>query len=362
MFKPHRPLLLRAPLHTPPVARHSTAGRFLGLRTFGVPPVWLMSSASKAPRQLSTRLGLGCVGKLLALLAAFSLAACSDDPAQAMLVTIPKGAALCSGFSEGRTWQQELAVVGQIQLAAPALRLPRAMGTTKVPHFVGALLHGPDRLRFTPIGTEAQREVKRRAGWRYDYTIDLAGPVQPAKLTLSIELDNKLTSYPPSLSLHAKPTAELELTVAAELELGSGGQEVTQRYGLCELGAPEETIDASTAGGDRVRLELDVGPGHWLPSCFASGMTACLHLTRAEVTLGQERQRITDRFRLVYAGDHHNWYDKYLILLDPPLSATAALLIEEPSPFSSGELGKLHYLDAALKVTRTEALNWSTSP
>ncbi len=50
----------------PPVAGYSTAGRFLGLRTFAVPQVWLMSSATKAARQLSTR--LECVGKLLELI------------------------------------------------------------------------------------------------------------------------------------------------------------------------------------------------------------------------------------------------------------------------------------------------------
>ncbi len=378
MFKTHRPLVLGAPLHIPPVAGHSTAGRFLCLRKLAVPPVWLVSSATTSARQLSTRLGPGFVGVLLALLATFSLGACSDDhtpvsdggvdvggdarpdfdPAQAMLVTIPKGAALCSGFSEGRNWQQELAVVGQIQLAAPALLLPRVEGTTTVPHFVGALLHSPDRQRFTPIGTETQREVKRLgASWYYDYTIDLAGPLQPAKLTVTIKLNSSLTSYPPNISLHAEPTAALILTTSAELHLGSGAQKVVQRYSLCELGPPEETIDASTAGGDRLRLELNIGS-----SCFASGMTTCLHLTRAEVTLGQERQRITDSFRLVYAGNHHNWHDEYLILLDPPLGATAALLIEEPPPFSSGEQGELRYLDAALKVTRTEALNWRTSP
>ncbi len=38
----------------PPVARHATAGRFRGLRTLAVPPVWLTSSATKSARQLIT--------------------------------------------------------------------------------------------------------------------------------------------------------------------------------------------------------------------------------------------------------------------------------------------------------------------
>ncbi len=54
-----------APLHMPPVAGHSPAGRFLGLRKLAVPPVWLLSSATKAARQLSTQLGPESVGVLL---------------------------------------------------------------------------------------------------------------------------------------------------------------------------------------------------------------------------------------------------------------------------------------------------------
>ncbi|PIE19925.1 MAG: hypothetical protein CSA65_00315 [Proteobacteria bacterium] len=45
----------------------------LGLRRFAIPRVWLMSSATKSARQLSTRLGLGFVGKLLTLALAFTL-------------------------------------------------------------------------------------------------------------------------------------------------------------------------------------------------------------------------------------------------------------------------------------------------
>ncbi len=323
---------------------------------------------------------------LLSLLVALTLVACSDDnaavhdagvvdarssdlvapkdgaplpdidPAKAMLVTIPSGAALCSGFAEGRTWQEELALVGQVQLAAPALILPREEGVAKVPHFVGAVEHSPERQRFTPSGKGAQREAeKQRFGWRYVYTMALAGPVQPAALTVTVTIRGEPTSYPASVSLHTASTKEFGISASAELRLGSGATEIVQRYGLCELGAPEETIEASTAGGDKVRLEVGVGP--WFESCFAAGETACLFLTRAEVSVGQAKQVITDRFRLIYVGGHHNWNDEYLILLDPPLGATAALLVKEP-PLFSGKPGEVRYLDAALKVTKTEALSW----
>ncbi len=58
-----------APPHSPPVAGHSPAGRFLGFRAFAVPPVWLVSSATKSARQLSTRRAPEGVGKLLGVYA-----------------------------------------------------------------------------------------------------------------------------------------------------------------------------------------------------------------------------------------------------------------------------------------------------
>ncbi len=58
---------MRASLQIPPVAGHSAAGRFLGLRKLAVPPVWLVSSATKAARQRCARLGPECVGKLLSM-------------------------------------------------------------------------------------------------------------------------------------------------------------------------------------------------------------------------------------------------------------------------------------------------------
>ncbi len=70
---------LRAPPPIPLVGAHSTGGRFLGLGELAVPPVWLTSSATKSARQLSTRLGPGCVGVLLSMVVALTLSGCSDD-------------------------------------------------------------------------------------------------------------------------------------------------------------------------------------------------------------------------------------------------------------------------------------------
>ncbi len=70
---------LGAPPHMPPVAGHRTAGRSLGLRELAVPPVWLMSSATRAGRQLSTRLGPEPVGVVLACLFGLALVSCGDS-------------------------------------------------------------------------------------------------------------------------------------------------------------------------------------------------------------------------------------------------------------------------------------------
>ncbi len=103
------------PPHLPPVAGHSTAGRFLGLRELAVPPVWLVSSATKSARQLSTRLGPELVGKLLSLVVVFATLCAESAPALAR-----SGAGVASrgpsqtkrvGYFDGKSYT--LSVFGQ---------------------------------------------------------------------------------------------------------------------------------------------------------------------------------------------------------------------------------------------------------
>ncbi len=306
---------------------------------------------------------------ILVSLLALGVAGCTDeknttpskpDDSKTTVLTIPEGAALCSGFSEGLTWQQELAIVGQVRFSAPEFPLPRVEGKQQVPHFVEAVLHGPDRTRYTPSGV-VECEVKRlgqlEQAWTYIYRMSLSGPRHPATLKIVVFLSAELSESPTRLSLDALGIEKLG-SVTARVQLGGPPDDtVYQKYAPCELGKPVEVLEGVTAGADKVHLELGSGPFSWDGGCYASGHTICLFLTSATITLGQQSQIVTDRFRLIYVGNHHNWDDEYLILLEPPLGTTAALLVQEP-PLSSSR-GELRYLDAAMTVIKTEALDWN---
>ena len=69
------------------------------------------------------------------------------------------------------------------------------------------------------------------------------------------------------------------------------------------------------------------------------------------MTFGGQTTTVTDYFRLVYAGVHHNWNNQFWILFDPPVTygghAVSGLWIDEEAYMS--ELEAAHTLDAALQ-------------
>jgi hypothetical protein len=116
--------------------------------------------------------------------------------------------------------------------------------------------------------------------------------------------------------------------------------------------------DAGNDAGDQVTLDVRTGP--YMSSCLAAGETNCLFLTGAQVQMGSFQQSVDDRLRLVYVGSHHNWYDEYLILLDPPAGDTQAIWIDAPD--FMGNTGYLIKLDAGFnEVSKDEITDWQQS-
>lgn len=91
--------------------------------------------------------------------------------------------------------------------------------------------------------------------------------------------------------------------------------------------------------------------------CLAAGETSCLFLTGAQVQIDTFQQAVDDRLALVYVGSHHNWYDEYLILLDPPAGSTHAVWVDAPDIM--GNTGCLIQMDANFnEVSRDEITDW----
>jgi hypothetical protein len=109
------------------------------------------------------------------------------------------------------------------------------------------------------------------------------------------------------------------------------------------------------ANADRVELTVHQGP--WYYTCFAAGETACLFLTGARLQIGDHQAEVTDRLGLIYSGSHHNWFDNYLILLDPPAGDVHALLAVAPGVPGEPRDAAFVYLGADLGELRREPVS-----
>jgi len=288
------------------------------------------------------------------------------DPALAFRLVVPEGARLCPGFMEGRDHLGELAMQSQVELRPGILVLPREAGDLAVPNPVVRvrMRAGDEELSSAPAEVQGEVAAQDPDGpWgRYRYTlrVPLSRAQGTAELDLHLEVSRLEGAWPSEITVGAEPASAW---LSAELRLDGGEDWATERarYAPCELaGPPARTIQASSASGAAVELELRQGP--WYDSCFASGETACYFLTRASYARGAHRADIADRWRLVYNGSHHNWNDRYLVLLDPPDGDVRAALVLSPD-FFTHEGAALVLLDAALQELAREALTtWEQGP
>ena len=169
----------------------------------------------------------------------------------------------------------------------------------------------------------------------------------------------------PTTSAAASPTGPIELRWELSLPPDGGGFLFAEpflgdHFGAM-LGDPAATTqDVLTQLGSctseslepwRVRGALADGGGfqiayRYQPPFAGSGP---LFPTRGEVTLGGQTAVVDDYFRLVYAGEHHNWNNQYWVLFATPVTyrghAVHGLWLDEAA-FTS-ELDAAYTLDAA---------------
>lgn len=250
-------------------------------------------------------------------------------------------------------------MVGRVELRPGSYSLPRKVGTSASEALIERVLFGPERKVWNPRSAEGTLEAAFSGGryqtWDYNFLVPLVQDNQLAQGSLRIQVWSETGTWPRELPMDP---VDPFLTVAGEIRIGPGDDILSeaQRFALCGLPDPARLITAMTAGepGDRVDLEIRKGPGGpTLASCFAVGMTDCLFLTRAEVRIGNHQNVIEDRFDLIYVGDHHNFFEKFLIRLKPPTGEVAALLVIGPG-FNGPPEPAFVYLDAGSNELRRE--------
>jgi hypothetical protein len=276
------------------------------------------------------------------------------DPSGSLLLVIPEGTIMCSGFSEGRNEADELAVLSTMELAPGYYVLDRDNGTTQAPGFIQRIVFGPDQTVAEPTASTGTLEAVYHnwstwEDWTYILTVPMLLDGAPTEADFTFHVSAENGAWPEEVRLD-----QLDPLWWATGEFRFAPQQV-QRYALSQLpDPPVRDITATGANGDQIKLVVRQGP--YYESCLCSGETACLFLTLAELNLGDYTATVDDCQRLVYVGSHHNWHDQYLVLLDPPATDVHAVRIIAPDVFTQPTLDpEFVYLDSSMNELRRES-------
>ena len=274
------------------------------------------------------------------------------DPAQSFLLTVPDETSLCFGFCQGRTWRQALDMIGRIDLLPGYYVLPRQEGFHRA-ELVDRVIFGPEHDVPQPTAAAGEIQAEGDGEWQYTFRKDFGIQGDPYHVEVQFLIRNPGAGWPAEVVVES---GDYFFESSAKLTIRDGQPIIddVQAFGLCDL--PEGTLYTATiTGGDQIVLDVRSGP--YMTSCLAAGETSCLFLTNAQVQLGSFQQEISDRLRLVYVGSHHNWYDEYLILLDPPAGNTHAVWVDAPD--FMGNTGYVIQMDASFnEVSRDEITDW----
>jgi hypothetical protein len=276
------------------------------------------------------------------------------DPAESFLVIVPAGTGLCSTFSEGRGWQEEYQMLGQIDLREGHYVLPRQAGSFPL-DLVESVWFRPERNQLTPAGPgEVQATWYDWGMWYYEFSQAFSGEGKSFTITVDLSFYSSTGDWP----------AETVLDESTMMGFVSGGIHFEpdwiteqQALGPCQLSEGwRRIITAAVAGGDRVVMDVRGS----MP-CMISGNTTCYYFNSAQVTLDGGQTTVDEHFQLVYSAGHHNEGEEFLIILDPPAGQTAALLVVAP-PLLSPDGGELVYLDSSLTELSREPLSeWQST-
>ncbi|MBW2701834.1 MAG: hypothetical protein JRF33_13545 [Deltaproteobacteria bacterium] len=279
------------------------------------------------------------------------------DPVHAFLLNVPAGTSLCGGFAQGRGWELEMALLGQIELAPGAHVFARQAGIESR-ELVSILRMGPDAEVLQATGQPGELETIEESTerWRYQFTKHYTWNAEPVRLELQFVLSMVDQAWPAELTL---PHISWPHSVSAKVYIGAGlsVDDEIQAFGLCDLGDSQREIYTGTILDASRSFTITLQQGPWYEGCMVAGETACLFFIQATLQAGDFSQTVTDRFRLIYAGNHHNWFDDHLVLLDPPRDNEAAWLILEPDHM--GNPGQLTIMDSSFNEIEThEITDW----
>jgi hypothetical protein len=255
------------------------------------------------------------------------------DASTSFLLVVPEGGpggpSLCTTFTEQRTWEQERAMLGAIDLKPGQMVLDRQEGFQSA-DLVDRILFGPERRELLQVSGgefEATLVSWGDPAWRFLYRQDFTLDGQPYRLEMVLWVKSEAGIWPDHVILDQSflSPGMWQLNLQATSFIGPGQDLMTERQAFDNCDPPDSCrhfINVTTERGNLLVLEV-----RCCANGFFAGETACRFFYGLEASLDAGSATVTDPFRLVYTAWHHNENEVWAVFLDEPLGATAALLI-----------------------------------
>lgn len=237
---------------------------------------------------------------------ACQLTTCTNTAKDCVLV--PAAISLCGHFMEGRTAAVEHSRKARLAAVPGGHELPREVGMHSVPPLFGAGELGPSRIAITPMPGNASYEVQQLSNYVVrTYQQSFRAGTQTLDLSWSIPFPEAGGGFQ-----LAEPHVQGNMQATAALDGSVDYDDLVSFQSCAATNLDAWRITGTLPNSDGFFVDLR----HVVPGA-GSGP---LFVTRGEVKLGGQTAVVDDYFRLVYAGEHHNWNNQYWVLFDAPLT------------------------------------------
>jgi hypothetical protein len=259
-----------------------------------------------------------------------------DDPGEPFLLIFDPGAQACSQFMIQRTAAQELALRGRIVFRPGTITLPRDADSFSAELIDEVHLTGPEPVQAQPDGPgEITHEYRQQVwGYRhlYTYTQAFHAGSRPfgIEATFSFRFRDGV-SDPDELTFDPDRVGEepqgyntdyTQVSILGFLDNGEDYLKEKQTYRSCTFSSlPSYRVTAGLEGGDTIVLFK-----RYLKPNMGTGPAA---VTQAEIDLDGRRRTVENYFQTAYAADLHNFNERYLVVLDPPIGDIHGVHFEE---------------------------------
>ena len=258
-----------------------------------------------------------------------------DDPGEPFKLVFENGSQACAQFSEHRTAAQELALRGRIVFKPGTVPLPRDVDSFDADIIQELYVTGPNPVSAQPQDAGEILHEFESALWGhchyYTFTQPHRAGTRPVVIQAVFSFCKKNNVVDPEELVFdqdnpgEEPQGYVEDTQVKITGLLDNGEDYfteKQFYRSCTLeAAPLCSITVDLEGGDQIVLSK-----RYLKPLMASGPAA---VTRAEIDLDGQQRTVEDYFQTAYAADLHNYNERYLVVLDPPIGNVHGVQFEE---------------------------------